>query len=66
MTYFKIPLCKSRALEGREDRNSLRKVTIFPRFLATKMKEKQVNTNFKTKKASHQILTMSYYDIRDL
>ena len=30
------------------------------------MKEKQVNTKFKTKKASHQILTMSYYDIRDL
>ena len=34
-TYFSIPLCIRRALDGRDDKKSLRNVTIFPRFLAT-------------------------------
>ena len=38
-TYFRIPLCISLAFEGREDKNNLRKDTIFPRFLATKEKK---------------------------
>ena len=37
--YFRIPLCISRALVGREDKKSLRNVTIFPRFLATGTKK---------------------------
>ena len=43
-THFRIPLCKSLAFDGREDRNSLKKDTILPRFFATlEIKQKTNN-----------------------
>lgn len=38
-TYLSIPACRSRVLEGREDRNVLKNVNTFPRFLATTIRK---------------------------
>ena len=38
-TYFNIPVCMRCALDGRDERNILKKLIIFPRFLATERKK---------------------------
>lgn len=48
-THFRMPLCNNRALEGRDDKNNLKKLTIFPRFLATGRRENTTKTLVESK-----------------
>lgn len=48
-THLRMPVCNNRALEGREDKNNLKKLTIFPRFLATGRRENTTKTLVESK-----------------